>query len=414
MAGIIHLQQSARRGLTRRSLMLGAAGLAAVSTFEKSLAYQSTPGADSGAAVASARGRLNALLQLVPASAMGGPDPDQWLFTWVDLETHFASIGVTDWRDPDVSLVEVTNALAIVDNLIRYAVSGESERTFGFSALDAGQILVAGTPPEQVTYYAGLAVDRLPAVWEDAGYERMNGEYGVYWTAGQEGELDMTSPISTMGVGSLNNVAILNDDVVVFTRTARQLQQVQGLLIDGGESAANDAGLAEIIETLPEDTVNLIAIPGVGLSVDSITPEGGQVTGADLLAESDDAVGPMPPVAMAAFGITSGARSISAEPSGESTPAPPESPETRVLVRLLTESPDDAAMAADVVAWRVENMSSPFSPRPYSELMTLESAMSEMVSGDVATLDFSAVGPIGFWYQMVYALDLWPFAWMEG
>jgi hypothetical protein len=83
-------------------------------------------------------------------------------------------------------------------------------------------------------------------------------------------------------------------------------------------------------------------------------------------------------------------------------------------VRLLTESPDDAAMAADVVAWRVENMSSPFSPRPYSELMTLESAMSEMVSGDVATLDFSAVGPIGFWYQMVYSLDLWPFAWMEG
>ena len=410
MAGIIHLHQPARRfpGLSRRALMLGAAGLMAAPGVERVMAFQGTP-ADSGAAPGTAQGRLNALLRLVPVAAMGGPDPDQLLFSWVDLETHFASLGVNDWRDPDVSIVEVTNALAVLDNLTRYALSPEAEETFGFSALDASQILVAGNPPDQIAYYAGLPVDRLPAVWEKAGYERMDGEFGPYWTAGQEGEHDMTSPITTIGVGALNNAAII-DDVVVFARTARLLQQVQGLAVDGGDSAANDAELAEVIETLPDDTVNVIALPGQALSVSSITPEGGQVTGADILAESDDAVGAMPPLALALFGITAGART----PAGQGTPVPVDGPETRFLARLLTDSPEDAALAAEVVAWRVENMASAVSPQPYSDLMTLESPEDEQVAGNVATLNFSAVENIAFWQRMIFALDLWPFAWAEG
>jgi hypothetical protein len=405
MAGIIHLHQPARRlpGLSRRALMLGAAGFMAASSVERTLAFQGTP-ADPGAAPGTAQGRLNALLRLVPVAALGGPDPDQWLFSWVDLETHFAALGVTDWRDPDVSIVEVTNALAVMDNLIQHALSEEAQETFGFSALDASQILVAGNPPDQVAYYAGLPVDRLPAVWEKAGFERMDGEFGPYWTAGQEGELDMTSPISTIGVGALNNVAILNDEVVVFARTARLLQQVQGLVVDGG-----DAELVEVIETLPDDTVNVIALPGQALAVSSITPEGGQVTGADILAESDDAVGAMPPLALALFGITAGART----PGDGGTPVPVEGPEARFLARLLTDSPEDAALAAEVVAWRVENMASAVSPQPYSELMTLETPADEQVAGNVATLDFSAVENIGFWHRMLFSLDLWPFAWSE-
>ena len=413
MAGLIHLQHATprRAGLTRRLLVLGAAGMAATASFDGSLAAQGTPSGSDAVPAANALDRLTSLLRMVPIGTMGGPDPDQWLFSWVDLESHFGAIGVSDWRAPDVKITEITMPITITDNLIQFALDEDAEQTFGFSALDASQILVAGNPPETVSYYTGLPVDRLPAVWEAAGYQRMNGEYGEYWTAGQEGEIDLTTTISRVGVGNLNNVAILEGDVVVFTRTARLLQQVQGLLVDGGESGADDAELAETLGTIPDDTVNLFAVPGVQLSVDSITPEGGQITGQDLLAESDDAVGPMPPVALAIFGLTSGALAVSFDATGDGTPAPQGSPDARFIVRLLMESPEDATTAAEVVAWRAENLESPVAGYGYSELMTLETDPADAAMGNVAALDFSAVSSIAFWYRMLYSLDLWPFAW---
>lgn len=413
MAGIIHLQHATprRAGLTRRLLVLGAAGMATTASLDRGVAAQGTPAAGAAVPPPDALERLTAMLRMVPIGAMGGPDPDQWLFSWVDLETHFDALGVRDWRAPDVSITEITMPITSTDSLIQFALDEDAEQTFGFSALDASQILVAGNPPDAVTYYAGLPVDRLPAAWEAAGYQRMSGEYGEYWTAGQEGEVDLTTTISRVGVGNLNNVAILGGDVVVFTRTARLLQQVQGLLVDGGESGVDDAELAEALGTIPDDTVNLFAVPGVQLSVDSITPEGGQITGQDLLAASDDAVGPMPPVLLALFGLTAGARAVSFDATGDGTPAPQGSPDARFVVRLLMESPEDATTAAEVVAWRAENLDSPVAGYGYGELMTLETDPADAAIGNVAALDFSAVSNIAFWYRMLYMLDLWPFAW---
>lgn len=422
MAGLIHFPRSSRRipRVTRRSMVLGAAGVAVASTLSPlALAQDAAPEGTPGDSISpvmglfkgEARQRLTALLERVPPELPGGPDPNTWLFSWLDLKSHLIALGNPDPYAESTNTVALFSPLLSNDPLFRYAVDGTARDVFGFSVLDADQIVTVGGLPDQVTFYAGgLPVATLPSVWEAAGYERIEGVAGEYWSAGANGEADPNSPIGQIGMGLMNNVAILDSDIVIFARTAKQLQAVQNHITNGDESAADNENLAKLIATIPEDAINVVALQGAGLEARTITPEnpGGPLdkTTQDLLAESDDAVGAMPEVTMALFGITAG--TFGADDADVATPMPEEGSGGRFFVDLLTGSEDEATAATEVVAWRVEHMMSPVARYAYRDLFRIEGSVQD----NVARLTFSNMTRGDTWAQLLMIQDLWPFVWL--
>lgn len=426
MAGIIHFPATSRRlhAITRRSLMFGAAGYAAASAFgPRALAQDvSTPAATPGASpmaptvVGTANERLTALLRLVPPDALGGPDPNSWLFTWLDLQAHFAALGNPDPFSEDTNIVSITTPLISNDILIRYALDPEAKDVFGFSVFEAHQILVTGTPPDQAFYYAGgVDVDTLPAVWEASGYEKREGDAGEFWTISETGQLDLDSPVGRFGTTAMNNVAIIQGSLVVFTHTAEKLQRIQALASEGGSSAADDEDLAALMDVMPVDAANVVALRGAALDALSITPENPGAeqaqTTRDFLAESDDTVGPMPQSELAIFGITAGV--VVEDTSGGDDPSVLQgNPDARMFVDILTDSDEDADAVAQIVRWRLENMISPVAGYPYSEILVPDTFGTDSTQSNIASLTFTSPRTLAVWGRMLTIQDLWPFAWL--
>ncbi len=392
--------------LTRRAALAGGVAIfAAPSMVTLAQTPSASPVTRGGTYLADARDRLRALLALVPADALGGPDPTSELFTWVDLEVQFQAHGFSGAPD---GIVEAVSMLVSTDELMPYAKSEETQAALGFSVLDVHQILVAGAPPDRVSVYAGgVPFAELTATWEATGYERRTGDHGDYWTLGEEGELDFSRP-TPLNIGSLNNVALLADDIAVFTRTYATLERV---LAHQGASGEVDTDLQVLIDTLPSDTVNVMALPGATFRADTMVPENpgrdAPTTVEDLLAESDAAVGPMPPLSLGMMSVTSGAA-----PAMDGTP-PPDELQPRARMAFLTGSDDDARAAAEVAFWRLENMQSPTTGAVYSDRFVPTNTPDEAVAGPVMIVEFGPdVARYGALWQMVGMRDTWPFAWV--
>lgn len=432
MTGIIHFPPSSRRlrCLSRRSLIAGAAGYAAATACGPAVFAQDVGEAEVPVESfperplyeGNARGRLTGLLEFVPADALGGPDPNSWLFTWLDLQTHLTALGSPNLYADATNTIAITAPLASNDPLAVYGLTEEVREIFGFSVFDVHQILTVGYPPDQLIYYAGgLPVADLPSAWEAAGYEKKVGDAGEYWTIGENGEPSLDVLAGRFSIGRLNNVAILNEEVIVFTGTASRLQEVQALATEGGRAAVSLEDLDALIGTMPLDAVNVIPLQGAGLEAQGITPEnpGAELdqTTVDLLAESDDAVGPMPEIEMALFGITAGVVDPLAAQGEAASAATPEVlqsvADARFFVHLLAGSAVDAAVVAEVVTWRIEHMVSPVGGGRYSDLLTPEFSTQDAEEGEVAALTFNSPKTLAVWKQMLMTQDLWPFVWVE-
>lgn len=422
MTGIIHFPTSSRRmrHVSRRALLAGAAGYAAAATFSSPASAQgaATPAASPASgevATGAARERLGHRLSFAPSAHLGGPDPNAWLFSWLDLQSHLQALGDPDPFAETTNIAAIMAPAAIDDPLLMYAMDPVVYEYFGFSPLDVHQTLVTGVPPEPVTYYAGgVETSELPAIWEAAGYEPKSGDAGDYWTIGENAEVDLESPLQRIALARMNNLAILDDGTIVAAPTVALLGEVQALAASGGESAADDPDIAALVDSIPETAIQVIAVPGGGLEAASITPENPGVEGVptDLLEESDDAVGPMPVIGMAFFGITTGVVGAEIGNGEQGMPQPQGDPENaRYFVHLLLDSETDATAAAAIVLWRFENMTSPVAGYVYAERFVPEFTPDDAVQGEIAALSFSNPETLAPWYQMLAMQDLWPFAW---
>lgn len=423
MPGIIHFDRLSRHryAVSRRSFMLGAAGLSGAMAHRR-LAVggpgTATPDGGMGPQTGAARERLGRLLQLVPEERLTSRRPDTWMFTWSDLETQLAALGEPD-LSADPSLAQpVLSPLLQIDQLSRYVDPSMVEETYGFSPLDVHQTLTTETPPNQVTYYAGgMDIDRLPAAWETAGYQHKQGAAGEYWTIGEQGEAMLDTPLGQISQGLLNNIAILDDDMVVFAPRLDLLQAIQSLATKGGASAMDIEAVATLLAAMPEEAVSAAALAGSAMEISTTVPEnpGAELTRtvSDLLAESDDAVGPMPVIEMALFGVTAGA--VARRVTEAATPAPMRgNPDAFIFVDLLMASPDDAARAERVVDWRIEHMTSPMTGMVYRDLLVPEAPQGVEGAGDVAAFAFTSPTDFGVWVQMIGGRDLLPFVYLAG
>ncbi len=427
MAGIIFTHPPTRQRssinarLNRRQLLAGSAALASTIALGSSAIAQ-TPGATPAASPVSNHpaGKLDSLLTLIPAGQAAKAAASGVLFYYADLETQLKSMGIAqDGSFTGENLIAALGPLALASQAFQYALQPEFVDTFGFNAFDTHRSLFAGVPPEDISIFqGGLDRDKLIAAWKASGYKPKKTALGTeFWTAGENGELDLSSPVSQYGAGALNNAVLLDNDTLVFARFARLIEEIVKQAVQGGPSLADQPGVAPVVNTLSDRMVSAIGVTGSFASTEVRVTPAEQKRLTAQMAESDDAVGKMPRVDVIVFGIDAG-MTVSM-PTDSATPAAVGSPEASpvanlsgsplVEVRMHTGSDADAAKVAKVVAWRWVHMDSQQTGNPYSGLMKLVSADVSPADPTVAAIDFDPGDAGGRWQRMVNTRDLLPF-----
>ena len=422
MAGIIHT--TVPMNITRRRLMTGTIGVfAGVATGRAVLAQTGSATPEAETTLEGGPERIHSLLAMIPESFGVQSAVEGVVFYYADLKRQLESVGVSPYEPGSDSVpAGYTGALIVLATAsigFQYGLEPEFVSTFGFSALQAEESLSVGSPPNDLTIFrGGLPIADLPSVWEASGYARETTDTGVdIWTAGREGDVDLTSNVSRYGVGALNNVAIF-DDTVVFGRFFTDVELVAKQVAEPGPSVVDGAGLTDLLSTLAEETVSAIAVTGSFLNLNSLLlPEQLEETSA-LIEESDANIGAFPEPESAIFAITGGTTGPDFVATGEGTPAASpvgESTETDggvVQVRLQLTSEDDAATAVAAVEYRWNALSSARMGAPFTELMTIITAEPDPIVGTVAAIDFREVQRAGTWIDIVLSRDLVPFAWV--
>ncbi|MGB3330101.1 MAG: hypothetical protein WBA46_14165, partial [Thermomicrobiales bacterium] len=219
--------------LHRRRFLHGAAGIA----FAAALAGSGTVFTGSGAFArtkqdAAPLDDLQALLALVPASLATDALGSGTLFYHADLKAQFDALGVDrtvpDWLD-GIKLVPTTMSLALASRVYPYALSEVVAEGLGFAPLAVDRTLEVGVlPPDSLSIFqGGLDRARMEAAWEDWGYEPVSLDDGfTLWTMGEEGELDLSDELMHIGLGSFNNLLMLDDDTLVMSRLAKTVHDV--------------------------------------------------------------------------------------------------------------------------------------------------------------------------------------------
>ena len=337
--------------MTRRGAI--AATLFASMGVRSAFARQATPQAPDGF-----RQRASTLLEMLPPRTM--PERGGVAFYYADLEHQLALTGVPRPAPSDVpnelpaGFVEATYALPLASRAFQSAMDSEWMETFGFNPYAAGQTLDVTDDEALVSVVRG-GFDRaeVEAALEANGFDLILQETGgAFWSFGDE--IDFESPVGRLGVGAMNQ-AIVDDDVLIFSREFAIIQQVTQVRA-GLQPSAWDAGpWAEVIEHFSDDLVGLVPVDPAGLLIPP-----------DLLGAATPVATPVPDeldLVMMAFGVRAGSVSEPIALGGEGTPVatpqPVLDPEpAKVELRLRYLDSDVAAGEAEAIPSRWRTMDS--------------------------------------------------------
>jgi hypothetical protein len=360
-------------------------------------------------ATTSAPAPLMDMLSAVPATMSGFDQEPFRSWAYADIEQRFADIGLTQEAIAEDRLLPLgMNAfgpLAWTTSLFNFAADDEFVAAIGFDPYRTQQVLVGGGVPDMVTLLRGdWDTASLPAAWEAAGYTEHTPDSGVtVWSLGPDGEVDPDHPIQSRMSRQLNNVAILDGGVLAFTGTMETLELVIATREKESESALDDSNMAQLLATVPDDTISLMTfnVPGSELYDLVAMNHNPNIRPDDLekfqepFIESREAVGPMPDYHGALFGLTSGSSDDDDVSGGE------------VFVRLGAGSEKDAAQIVTVIEWRWDNFLSRRSQRSLNIIMELNDASTD---GTTVVLSFIPLTNHSAWLDMLNSGDLAPFA----
>lgn len=403
-----------QRRATRRALLASTAGLAVASKMRQGVAAQkgASASATSDTGAGDGRERLRDMLALVPQDVLLSPADGGLHFDWLDYQRQFAALGVDDPYDRSVEIVRYTMPLASNDPLFMHAMTEEIEELLGFLPFNVHQVLVAGTPPEMYSLYrGGVEFSSLTDIWEASDYALVSSAHGEYWSTSPDASVDFDNPLHRFVLARMNNMAIIDDDTLVCAPTAPMIERVLELHATGGESAADSEMIVPLVDAMPAETVNVMAFPGgtfsrAGVIPPNITPSALEALDR-LFEESDEAIGPMPPLLSALAGVTAG---VMAPPrNGEDDAG---MSDATAFMSFLAASEDDAVQAANTAFWRIDNLESLNTGEPYTDLLEVTNVAREAANGPVMTVELGAGSAMrGVWHRLVMNRDLLPFAW---
>jgi hypothetical protein len=362
--------QPNRLALSRRSLLIGSALAAAAA---KPVVAQ-TPVASPVAAGAFVE-HIDALLAMAPAELVEVTETSLSPFTYADLATQLAAVGMPKPVGDTLpeGFIAATQGLPLAHSAFQNALTPAWSDTFGFWPFEIDRMLVAGEPPNGIAIFAGIDTDAVRAALTASGYTEVLQEIGGdYLTFGDDTSL--ATEVGRLGLGGMNQ-AVVRDGVAIFTREEAMIQRVTQVMAGLSPSILETGGWPNLMPTLAEDTVGVVAVAPAAFS------------------RSGDASA----IQQATFSVRAGA-------TGEEG-----SPGARVQARIRYVDVATAAAEAEAIPERWASMASVVNGEPFTELMTVESAGVAPGDPTVAAIDFEVNGPAGRWYQMVTIGDLAPF-----
>jgi hypothetical protein len=395
------------RSLNRRRLFGAALGAGVVITGARQVSAQATPAASPAASpvAGSAAGpaRMLAMLEKAPASSF-----TQTGVSWADLASAQALAGLeplpSQPKKIDPAHLQIQQNLAL-PQMMNYAMMPEFPKTFGFAPFTLEQSLYLGDPPKMITLLRGpWNPDDLTRAWQASGFRKKTSDAGTFWSWAEEPELDMKSAVTRIGLGSMNNAAVLDDGTVVFAGYADLITLVMRTAKGEEASLAGDDRIAGIVESAPETLVSAMVLPGTALQQNAelqiitsqASPDQMKKIQAELKQEQEaerQAVGTMPRPSFGLLGVTGGT-------------------EPHIVVRLAVKSGKEADRAAKIVAYRLKHLKSARTQQPWTDLLRLVSA-SGQADPSVAEVEFAPTEPAyaSLWIKMLYARDIGLIGW---
>ncbi len=193
---------------------------------------------------------------------------------------------------------------------ISYLMLDDMRPAYGFSFLDAAQMLEAGQPPETLTLVTlSVPSAQVADALAESGYARTEMSGATLFSRGDDYAIDIASPSKVGQLGALNRVAVLESEgqgsQLLLARATAPITQALAATVGEKRSLADDRiynALADAVEgslILTGTLVGLIVQDGVQ-QVDVNAALGSPA--ADVVARY--AADPLPPYRLRAFATT--------------------------------------------------------------------------------------------------------------
>ena len=347
--------------------------------------------------------RLLALLEYVPRRV---PDEDLNVM-WTDIERHLPSVldhaGAAAEELPEDQLASMS-LYAAGSDFFSWAYELESITGYTFATIRE-TVAFGNTPAAGLLVKLDISADSLIPFWESQDYQQLENEFGTFWSMDETAAISFENPIQRRMMARLNNVAILEDDLVVYATTSEFLRRVMSTA--SGDSPNRVSALDGVAAGFPEDATSAWFLDGGMLEYGAVI---GPLLFADelasvaeeMMAESDDAVGIMPIIGTVCVGAAAGGH-LNDELHN---------PDAREFMVLETSRFNMAEQAAKVIDWRIENFYSLDSAAPYAEL--LSNLQIDVIDGETVRLSRPMSVPRPMLLRLVANRDVLPFTFKWG
>lgn len=386
-----------------------------------------------GAGLAASMGRGVVTAQAVPAAtpaqsgqAAGSPRMENLLalaptellptngLTWASPAAAVRAANLPPWTDGTAqqdAYVAALRPLMLPSILADGANRPEFAPAFGFSPFQLTQAVYLGVSDACLTLVQGpFAAADLTRAWQASKYQPKQTAHGTVWSSLNgihgDGDVDPSSPVFLIGMGEMDNAAILAPGLVAFTPTIELADQALAMAAKTPiASLADDERLVGVVETTPGSLVSAIALPGSALrfhALDDHLLNGSNPNLPPAVAdnikrlqreqeEERRAVGAMPQPSYAVFGGTS---------------------DGRLVMHLAVADRAAADRAATVMRYRWEHGHSLSTGKTWRELVRLTRAEGRS-SPPVATIEFAPQSGTNahFWLDTFYSRDLGLIGW---
>jgi hypothetical protein len=313
-------------------------------------------------ATAPVANRLEGMFGRLPHLPLGN---EGGMVIYTDLAAQSAAMGVDPPLDGDDEgqrqWFQAMQTLQLPQATGVHWSSPEWREAFGFDLFQVEQVAEYSAPPLGITVVRGsFDPDELRAAWERGGYQPIDLGAGEAYAVREDFAIDMADPGSRMALSYLNVVALADDGTLIFGSTRQGVAGALAAAAGQEPSFADRIDIAPLARAAPQDLVSALLLPGQALQF--LPDPAAAVLGDESMEDfATRAAGEqtearrLPPVAVALIGQTAGLFPANAGTGAPATPAATsDAIAARLVVALTTISPDAAAVAAAVIAERLE------------------------------------------------------------
>jgi hypothetical protein len=351
-------------------------------------------------------GSLPDMLNRAPDRLADGSLPLNDIARYADIAAWTLAMGIempTSLDDPGLGPWEESlEALALPANLREGALRAPWRATYGFDLTNVEQVLVVGQAPDYVMIMRGtFDPQALQAAWVASGYQPVEVEGTTIWSLFPEDQVDLSAPESRPGMGTLNNVVILEDGTLISAARISQLGAALRVAHEDDPSLAEHADVASLL------------VPGTGVDTlaSAVIDKGTLLQGTATTMPSPNGTPAATPPVPGTPGVSAampearlvllGIPVTNATPAGSPEPYPVAAP--RLVMAIVVADADAARATRRGIEHRLATDTSPVTEEPYAarlgnvqlEVVASPDRPVVLITGDLARGPADWLGMLG-------------------